>query len=72
MCTVVRVGGTAGTVGCSFATMERSARAGADFVAAEGTLSFGPGVTRKEIVIEIIDDAHFEKDESFQLLLTEH
>ena len=64
--TVVRIGGTAGTIGCSFATKEGSGRAGTDFVAQEGTLTFPPGVTRKEISIEIIDDANYEKDETFQ------
>merc|ERR1740130_995816 len=66
-CTVVRVGGTAGTVGCSYATKEKSAKQGADFVHTEGVLPFGPGVTRKEVTIEVVDDANFEKDESFQL-----
>ena len=70
-CTVVRVGGSAGTVGCSYATREKSAKAGSDFVHSEGVLTFGPGVTRKEVTIEGIDDAEFEKDETFQLVLTE-
>jgi len=70
-CTVVRVGGTAGTVGCSYATKEKSAKQGADFVHTEGVLTFGPGVTRKEVTIEVVDDANFEKDESFQLVLTD-
>ena len=70
-CTVVRVGGSAGTVGCSYATREKSAKAGSDFVHSEGVLTFGPGVTRKEVTIEVIDDAEFEKDETFQLVLTE-
>jgi solute carrier family 8 (sodium/calcium exchanger) len=69
--TVVRVGGTAGTIGCSFATKEGSARAGTDFAAQEGTLTFPPGVTRKEIAIEIIDDANYEKDETFQVVLSD-
>ena len=70
-CTVVRVGGTAGTVGCSFATKEKSAKNGADFIHTEGVLTFGPGVTRKEVTVEVVDDANFEKDETFQLLLTD-
>merc|ERR1740130_2611210 len=70
-CTVVRVGGTAGTVGCSYSTKEKSAKQGADFVHTEGVLTFGPGVTRKEVTVEVVDDANFEKDETFQLVLTD-
>jgi len=70
-CTVVRVGGTAGSVGCRYTTKEKSAKHGADFIHTEGELIFGPGVTRKEVTIDVVDDANFEKDETFQLVLTD-
>ncbi|XP_077449367.1 sodium/calcium exchanger 2a isoform X2 [Stigmatopora argus] len=48
-----------------YRTENGSANAGADFELAEGTLTFKPGETRKEIKVNILDDDIFEEDEHF-------
>lgn len=48
-----------------YCTENGSANAGADYEFAEGTLSFKPGETRKEIKVGILDDDIFEEDEHF-------
>lgn len=44
-----------------------SAKAGQDYVAAEGVLTFLPGEKSKEIVIQIVDDDEPEADEEFEV-----
>ena len=41
-------------------TLNGSAKAGEDYVAASGTLAFGPGETVKTVRVAVIDDAHDE------------
>ncbi len=53
-----------------YATIEGSATAGDDFVAASGSLTFAPGETSKTISIPIVTDEYLEPDESFQVELT--
>ncbi|XP_057676656.1 sodium/calcium exchanger 2a isoform X2 [Corythoichthys intestinalis] len=48
-----------------YLTENGSANAGADFEFSEGTLTFKPGETRKEIKVNILDDDIFEEDEHF-------
>jgi hypothetical protein len=48
-----------------------SALAGADFVAASGTLTFAPGETSKTITVEVLGDLLVEGDETFTLQLGE-
>ena len=43
-----------------FATSNRTAIAGTDYIARTGTLSFSPGETNKEVVIPLIDDGVLE------------
>jgi hypothetical protein len=38
---------------------------GSDFTAASGTLTFAPGETRRTLLVETLDDADFEGDETF-------
>ncbi len=57
-------------VSVSYATADDTARAGSDYRAASGTLSFQPGQTLKTVLIDVIDDALTESDEFFQLLLS--
>jgi chitinase len=54
----------------AFRTAEGSARAGADFRAAGGSLTFAPGETRKELRIALADNAQVEAAEAFSLLLS--
>jgi hypothetical protein len=83
--TVVRVGDTSSaltvdyqtsdtdtfTVGCSDTVNNRGAAyARCDFATAVGTVSFAPGVTSRNIIIPVIDDAIVEVNENFQVRLT--
>jgi hypothetical protein len=59
------------TVGCADAAgAGGSAYARCDFATAAGTISFADGETSKTITVPIIDDAHVEGPETFQLRLT--
>ena len=50
-------------------TLDGSAKAGEDYVAASGTLAFGPGETVKTVRVAVIDDAHDEGHEVMLLVL---
>nr|MCR4668860.1 hypothetical protein [Clostridia bacterium] len=54
--TVVRTGGTQEAVTVHYETVNGSAKAGRDFVAASGDLAFYAGVDEMKIRIELIDD----------------
>ncbi|XP_061607975.1 sodium/calcium exchanger 2a isoform X2 [Phyllopteryx taeniolatus] len=63
---VVLDGGTAeNTFYVDYSTENGSANAGVDYEFSEGTLTFKPGETRKEIKVKILDDDIFEEDEHF-------
>jgi solute carrier family 8 (sodium/calcium exchanger) len=49
----------------TYKTRDGTAKAGSDYVHAEGVLSFGPGVTEQSIKVTILDDNAFELDEDF-------
>ena len=58
-------------VSASYATMDGSAKAGSDYEAAEGTLSFQPGEVSQTFRVAIIDDSVHEADEeTFELSLS--
>lgn len=42
-----------------------------DYRPVSGTLIFGPGITQQTVVVPILDDAQFELDETFYVLLSE-
>lgn len=68
---VARVDGVAGAVQVGYHTVDGSASAGADYVATNGTLSWSSGdATPKPITLRIADDASFEGNESFLVVLT--
>lgn len=48
-----------------YATADGTARAGEDYVAATGTLTFAPGETTKTISIKVKGDTKQEIDETF-------
>ena len=58
------------TVSVDYATVDGTARAGEDYVAASGTLRFAAGETNKQITITILDDALKEPWEQFRLVLS--
>ena len=58
------------TVTVNYGTADDTARAGQDYVATSGTLSFAPGEMVKTVKVNLIDDALPEKDEFFKLVLS--
>jgi hypothetical protein len=57
------------TVNVEYLTADDLARAGQDYVASAGALSFAPGEVAKTVTVRLIDDTRSEIDESFQVLL---
>ena len=53
-----------------YTTREGSARAGEDYAAASGTLTFEAGESSKTIAVDVLDDAHDESEETFVLALS--
>ena len=68
--TVLRTGGTAGTLTVDFATTNGTAIAGQDYTSTSGTLTFAAGETTKTIQIPITSDAPTEADETFTVSLS--
>ena len=57
-------------VSVDYATADGTARAGADYTHAEGTLTFAPGETEKTVAVALLDDAIDEGKEKFTLVLS--
>ena len=53
--TVTRTGGTTGTVDVGYTTYDGTAKAGTDYTAASGTLTFAPGVTSQTFQVLILE-----------------
>ncbi len=68
--TVVRNGNTNKTVSVDYATSDDSARAGLDYTAVSGTLTFAPGETTKTFNIPLIDDTLPELNEALTINLS--
>ena len=66
--TVTRTGGI-GSLTVNYATADRTAKAGEDYVATSGTLTFAAGETTKTFNVTILDDAILEPDESLVVTL---
>jgi glucose/arabinose dehydrogenase len=64
---VVRTGGSDGTVGLRYTTVNASATAGSDYTAQTGTVIFSPGQTARTIVIPITNDTLSEPNETFNV-----
>ena len=58
------------TITMQYATNDISAKAGSDYLASNGTLTFAPGEKSKTISVIINGDTDYENDESFGLTLT--
>jgi uncharacterized delta-60 repeat protein len=67
---VLRSGATNGTVTVNFATANGTARAGQDYVARSGLLTFAPGETVQSFSVPILDDLLIEPTESFRVTLS--
>ena len=68
--TVVRTGGTSATETVHYATSDGTAKAGTNYTAASGTLTFAAGVTAQTITIAILNDGQDNGDESLTLTLS--
>ncbi len=67
--TVVRIGGSTGSLSVDYSTANGTAIAGQDYTSTSGTLTFGGGETVKTIQIPITNDSTTETDETFTVLL---
>ncbi|HEX3553852.1 MAG TPA: galactose oxidase-like domain-containing protein [Thermoanaerobaculia bacterium] len=67
---VTRSGGSTGTVMVQYSTADGTAKAGSDYTATSGTLTFAAGETRKVLSVPILNDAVQEPDESFTVALS--
>ena len=59
-----------GRVTVDYATSEGSAQAGVDYTAANSTLTFAAGESSKTIEVAVLDDAHYEGEETLTLTLS--
>ncbi len=59
----------AGAVTVAYRTVDGSARAGSDYTARQGTLSFAAGETEQTVRVAVLDDAHDEGEEKMGLVL---
>lgn len=58
------------TITVEYATADDTAKAGSDFTAASGTVTFAPGETAKSIGVEILGDTVAEQGEAFAVTLS--
>jgi hypothetical protein len=54
----------------AYRTVDGTARAGSDYVALSGTLTFGQAETLKNVSVQVTDDTQSEQNETFSLELT--
>ncbi|MBE9046646.1 PQQ-dependent sugar dehydrogenase [Pleurocapsales cyanobacterium LEGE 10410] len=66
---VIRTDGSDGTVSIGYATGDDTAEAGSDYTSTSGTLTFGPGETRKTIDVPILNDSRSEGSETFSIAI---
>ena len=59
-----------GTVSVDYATVDGTARAGVDYTATSGTLTFSAGERSKAVQVRVLDDTHDEGEETFTLALS--
>ena len=62
--------GSESPVTVDYATSDGTARAGADYAATGGSLTFAPGKVRKVIDVAVVDDDLYEGPETFMVTLT--
>ena len=67
--TVTRTGNTQTAVQVNYATADASAKAGTDYGAVSGTLTFGAGEIKKQFAVPILRTPGAENDEIFQVVL---
>ena len=62
-------GESSDTVTVHYRTVDANARAGSDYTARQGTLTFRPGEMSKTVRVTVLDDAHDEGEEKMGLVL---
>jgi hypothetical protein len=62
--------GSSGTLSVAYAATDGTARAGTDYTAVSGRLTFGPGVTSQTFAVPIINNTRVEGDETVTLTLS--
>lgn len=67
---VIRSGFAGTTATIEFMTGDGGALAGTDYVGTNGTLTFGPGVTNRPIIVRILNDQIDENSEDFEIILS--
>ena len=68
----VRLAGETGqAVTVRYATVDKTAQGGLDYVRTTGTLTFGEGQSRHTVPVPLIDDRINEPDETFEMVLSE-
>lgn len=68
--TINRTGSLSGQVTVDYATVDGTALAGQDYEAKNGTITFQPGETSKQVGIQLIDDSLLEAEEDFSVQLS--
>ena len=58
------------TATVTYTTADGTARAGSDYTATSGTLTFNPGTTQLGVAVPVLGDTIAEPDETFRFLLT--
>ncbi|MES9971161.1 MAG: Calx-beta domain-containing protein [Candidatus Thiodiazotropha sp.] len=67
--TINRSGNLEALATVKYKTIDGSAKKRKDYLEASGTLTFPPGVSRRTVSIEIIDDGLYEEESSFSIQL---
>ena len=68
---VERRNGSRGEIGCSYKTEDDSAKAGADYEEASGTLTLKDGQAEAFIEIQILPRGRYENEETFRVVIEE-
>ena len=68
--TVNRTGGSTGQAAVNYATSDKTARAGTEYTAAAGTLTFAGGETTKTFTVPVIDDTVVDGKKALVLTLS--
>jgi hypothetical protein len=68
--TVTRANGSSGTVTVAYSTVAGTATAGADYVSASGTLTFGDGEVSRTLQVAAVNDLAIEGNETFRVDLS--
>ncbi len=68
--TVFLEGPTTLTAAVNYATANGAAMAGSDYIAASGSLTFSPGITRQLITVQVLGDTIPENNETFLVNLS--